>query len=314
MATDRRGPGLRGGVVPRLFVLGGAALWGTTGTTQAFAPAQATSASIGAARLVLGAVALVLVAAVMRGLADVRAYAAAGRRGATVAAMAAMAAYQVTFFAGVARTGVAVGTIVALGSAPVFAGVLGFALQGERPERRWALATLLAVVGCALLVAGGREAEVEPLGIWLALAAGASYATFAVASKVLLDTGLRPAGTMAVTFGGGAILLLPVLVGGDASWVLEPRGLAAAAWLGIATVGLAYLLFATGLRALPAATATTLTLAEPLTAGVLGVLLLAERPGPPAAAGVVLVAAGLVLLALRRPGAGGALPEPPTTR
>jgi DME family drug/metabolite transporter len=44
------------------------------------------------------------------------------------------------------------------------------------------------------------------------------------------------------------------------------------------------------------ATAGTLTLAEPATATVLGVVVLGERPGLVAAAGVALVAAGLVVL------------------
>ena len=55
-----------------------------------------------------------------------------------------MAAYQPLFFGGVARTGVAVGTMVGIGSAPVFAGLLGLLLRGERPGRRWAAATLSA--------------------------------------------------------------------------------------------------------------------------------------------------------------------------
>jgi DME family drug/metabolite transporter len=76
-----------------------------------------------------------------------------------------------------------------------------------------------------------------------------------------------------------------------------------ALWLGVATIAVAYTLFTWGLERLTAATAATLTLAEPLTAGILGTALLGERLAPAAVAGLVVLAAGLVLLAWgsRRP-------------
>mgnify|MGYP000854615606 CR=1 FL=1 len=45
---------------------------------------------------------------------------------------------------GVARAGVAVGTIVAIGSAPMLAGVLGLVILGERPTLRWMIAGMAA--------------------------------------------------------------------------------------------------------------------------------------------------------------------------
>ena len=72
-----------------------------------------------------------------------------------LAAVAAVSAYQLAFFAAVADTGVAVGTIVALGSAPTLAGLFEWLLDRRRPEPRWAVATALACVGVAL--AGARR-------------------------------------------------------------------------------------------------------------------------------------------------------------
>ena len=75
-----------------------------------------------------------------------------------IAGAAGVALYQVSFFAAVADTGVAVGTIVALGSAPTLAGALEWALHGRRPEARWVGATALACAGVALLaLAGGGD-------------------------------------------------------------------------------------------------------------------------------------------------------------
>ncbi len=60
----------------------------------------------------------------------------------------------------------------------------------------------------------------------------------------------------------------------------------------------AYLLFARGLTRVPAATAGTLSLAEPLTAAALGIVVLAERPSTSALGGALLLVIGLALTAV----------------
>lgn len=85
----------------------------------------------------------------------------------------AVAAYQACFFFGVARTGVAVGTVVALGIAPLATGLLGL-LLGERPDRRWTLATVGAVAGVVLLLADLRwllTAQGLLMVLWLGVVA-----------------------------------------------------------------------------------------------------------------------------------------------
>ena len=103
-------------------------------------------------------------------------------------------------------------------------------------------------------------------------------------------------------FSIGAIALVPTYVVRSLAWLPTARGVALAAFLGVVPTAIAYQLFARGLRHLPGSTVTTLTLAEPATAVVLGALVLGERPGARAVAGMALVGAGLVLLAgWRRP-------------
>ncbi|HWT25046.1 MAG TPA: EamA family transporter, partial [Solirubrobacteraceae bacterium] len=201
------------------------------------------------------------------------------------------------FFAAVDRTGVAVGTVVALGSAPAIAGVAGRIADGEPLTRRWAVATVLASAGVALLVAAGGGASVDPLGVALAVAAGGGYATYTVLAKRLLRAGHAPERVMAASFGLAALLLAPVLALGDTSWLLTGDGIALALFLGAIPTALAYVLFARGLRSLTPGETATLTLAEPLTATGLGILALGERPGALAAAGAGLVLAGLLALA-----------------
>ena len=84
---------------------------------------------------------------------------------------------------------------------------------------------------------------------------------------------------MGASFGIGAILLLPVLLTGTTAWLHTTDGIALALYLGLVPTALAYVLFARGLLRLDASEVTTLVLAEPLTATVLGALVLDERVG-----------------------------------
>ncbi len=274
-------------------MLAAAALWGTTGTAQALAPPGAQPAAVGAARLLVGGLALLAVAAVRRALFRNRHWPIWP----TLAAAGCMAGYQLCFFAGVARTGVAVGTMVAIGSAPVLAGALGFLIYGDRPVRKWFGATALAILGCSILAMANSELNVETTGILLALGAGACYATYTVASKRLLES-QPPEAAIAVVFCLGAFMLTPVLFLSDLSWLNQPRGQVVILHLGLVATAAAYILFARGLKIIPAATAVTLSLAEPLTAGLLGVLLLGEVLATSAWIGIALLFGGLALLAI----------------
>jgi drug/metabolite transporter, DME family len=219
--------------------------------------------------------------------------------GVGVAALA-MAAYQPLFFGGVARTGVAVGTVVGIGSSPVFAGVLGIGVRGERPGGRWLAATALALAGTGLLVGTGSSDDVDPAGIALALGAGLAYAVYVLASKLVLDAGWPPDALTVRVFGWAGLALVPVALVAGIGPLLSPGGLLMVAHLGIVTVAVAYVLFGRGLQGVGVGTAGTLTLAEPATAALLGIVVVGERFGGTTALGVALIATGLVVLVARR--------------
>jgi drug/metabolite transporter, DME family len=275
----------------RVQVLLAAVCFGTTGTAQALGPDGLAPTGVGAARILVGGSLLVLVALVMHGA---KALTRVSRGPALIAAVA-VAVYQLAFFAAVRDTGVAVGTIVAIGSGPMFAGAFEWALDRRVPSRSWALATALAIAGVTMLAGGG--AEISPIGVALAMIAGASYATYTLAAKRMLRDGHAPETVMAVAFGLGAVLLAPVLAGTGAGWLTHADGLGLAVFLGVVPTALAYLLFARGLKRLTAAETATLTLAEPLTAALLGVVVLSETLSAPAAVGAALVLAALLVLA-----------------
>jgi DME family drug/metabolite transporter len=142
----------------------------------------------------------------------------------------------------------------------------------------------------------GAAAPLEIFAVILPLIAGAGYAVYATASKHLLHLGDSVA-VAAIAFGGGALLLLPVLLVVDLRWLAEPRGAIVAIELGALATALAYILFSAALTRLPVSWGATLSLAEPLTASLLGLLLLGESLAPFQLAGAALVATGLIALA-----------------
>jgi DME family drug/metabolite transporter len=272
-----------------LPVLAAAALFGTVGTARALGP-DVPSAPLGALRLAVAAAGLVALAAWLGQRPG--AVAALARRPATWCAALGMAAFQVTFLEAVTRTGVALGTLVAIGSAPLFTGVLS-----RTVTRVWALATGIATVGLTLLVLGDGVAQVSGSGVALAAGAGLSYAVYTVAVKHMLDAGHDATASAAAAFVLAAALLAPTMIGSDLAWAGTPEGLATVLYLGLVPTTLAYALFNRGLEGLPARTVSTLGLTEPLVATALGVLVLDERLALVSALGALLVLVGLLLIA-----------------
>ncbi|HUR16449.1 MAG TPA: EamA family transporter [Candidatus Limnocylindrales bacterium] len=277
-----------------LSVLLAAVLFGTTGTAQALGPTSTTPLGVGAARLIVGGLALLLVLPVV-GVRRSEAFALWRSPSGLIAGLCT-ALYQVSFFAGVERAGVAIGTLVAIGSGPVFAGVLAGRLLGDRPSRAWIGATALCLVGLALLaLAGPGTPAVDLLGIALALVAGLGYAAYTVLAKMQLGAGHAPSAVVAAAFGLGGLILIPALVTQPVAWLAQPEGVALALYLGLATTTVAYLLFGRGLSVLQAGPVTTLVLAEPMVATILGTALLHEQLTIAGAVGTALIVVGILV-------------------
>ncbi|MFI6321280.1 DMT family transporter [Nonomuraea sp. NPDC050556] len=267
-------------------ILGAAVLWGTAGTAGLLITAD--SVGVAAARLVIGGVLLALLGG--------KALKSAIKPGLLLAALA-VAGYQLCFFAAIGRTGVAVGTVVAIGSGPVFTGLLSWLIHGRAPTRRWALGTTAAIAGCAaLLLGGGAQAVVS--GVLLALLGGLLYAFYAVMAAKAIGDGASSNAVMGVLFGGAAIVMLPVLLWTGVGWLAQPSALLAALYLGAGATALAYVLYGRGLRTTPVATAATLALAEPGVAALLGLVVLHESLTPLSITGLALLALSLVAVAL----------------
>ena len=284
-----------------VLALSAAMLWGTTGTSQHFAGAHLSSVWIGALRLVIAAGFFALLVAVTERKPPPRVREAGLWRRQLLAGVA-IALYNLAFFAGVRLAGVAVGTTIAIGSGPLFAGALQALVTRRPPVALWWLGTALAIGGGAAIAlgSGGGGARVDVSGLLLCLGAGLSYAVYTLTAKALSQHA-SPARASLWVFATAALIALP------AAWAIVPSGvgdLVAAgwrswlvvAWLGIVATGVSYLLFSSALRFVSAATGVALALAEPLTAFTLAVLVLGEPLRASGVAGIVLILAGLALV------------------
>ena len=279
------------------LILAAAVLFGTSGTAQALAPEGAQASVVGIVRLSVGGVFLLLLTTLQGGWGSQERWPLL----VTLCTAACMAVLQLCFFGAIARTGVALGTTIFIGSYPVFAGLLGLLVQRERPSRHWVLTTTLAIIGCSLLIGAGSRIETDLLGVILALGAGSAYAIYSVLVKGLL-VGRSTVAVIAVVFCLGALFLSPFLASANLHWLTQPSGIAVSLYLGLVSAAAPYWLFARGVKTVPVSTAATLSLAEPFTAGLLGVFFLGEQLTPPAFVGMGLLLGSLLLLTIA-PGA-----------
>jgi DME family drug/metabolite transporter len=287
-----------------LLVVLAAMCWGTSGISGAIVAERTDLGPLDIAwhRMAIGAVALLAGHLVTRRRRP--AAAAPLARGTAVRLLligAGLAAYQLAYFAAVATAGVSIATLVALGLAPLLIAV-GAALLGHgRPDRATLVALVVALTGLVLLVgisAGADTGTTVVLGALMAVGSALGYAVVTLAG-----TGV-PAGVPVTLAGfvGGAVLLTPVALIVGLRFTGEPVALAVLLYLGLVPSALAYTMFFTGLRSVPGAVASIVTLLEPLTATALATAFLGERLAPGALAGGLLVLAAVAGLYLRRMG------------
>ncbi|WIE76504.1 EamA family transporter [Curtobacterium sp. MCSS17_007] len=305
-------------------VLVAAAVWGTTGTATHFAPGVPAFV-FGAVTFGLGGILL----AATTGRSALHAVARPGTRSWVLLGAVSLVVYAVAFYAALAGAGVALGTTVAIGSSPLFAGLVEWGADGRRVTGRWTVATLVSVVGMVVVTLARSEAPGDGsllLGLGSALLAGLTYATYswavargmhAASPPVPVPAALSGAvsgsaigvggrGVVGAVFGLAAVplVVLAAVAGRDAlavggNWPVF-------AYLALVPTVLGHSLYAVGLRRVSASVATLLSLFEPVVAAVLAVLVVGEHLGALGWVGIALVVLGLALLSL--PGRARAAP------
>jgi len=294
-ASALSSPGSQASLRPVALVLAAAMLWGTTGTAQHFAPAQLSPYWVGGLRMVMAALFFVALALVMdRG--HHKDKTSPMRWGRVLFCGLCMAVYNLSFFAGVKASGVALGTALAIGSGPIWAGLMQAVVQKRMPSPMWWLGTCIGVGGGIVMALAATDRNHLPwAGMALCLLAGLSYAAYALVNQALVIEG-RVATVNAWVFTCSALISLPVaaMLGGPLT--MNASGWAVVIYLGMVATGLAYLLFSAALRHISGATGVTLALAEPVTAFALAIWVVGEAPSAMAFWGLGGVLAGLLLV------------------
>lgn len=291
------------------FVSAAAVLWGTTGTAQSLGAGGLSPFWVGAAQLAVSSLFLGALLAVSH-------WRLRGRAGQGVArvqpllpnpvhlglrpawfllASMGIGGYSIFFYEGVTLTGVAVGTAVAIGSGPIWAGLMQALVLRAPLSALWWAGTLVSVAGGAAMVMARGGATLSWSGLALCLLAGLSYAGYALINKRLV-THMSPRVVNFYVFTGAACMAVPIALvqSGLPQWSLA--AVLVVVYLGVVVSGLAHMLFSIGLRSISGPTGVTLSLIEPVAAFVLAVWVVGERQPLQSWLGLLAVLAGLMLV------------------
>jgi DME family drug/metabolite transporter len=206
------------------------------------------------------------------------------------------AIYQTAYYAAIPYAGLALATVVTLGTGPILIAVGSWLFLRERLGLLCASLILVSLVGLVLLVHPSGP-SVSPTGVALCLLSAAGYAAVTLLRRASRSTD-DPLDAALGGFLVGAVLVLPValaegLLPTSGSWD-GTAGLLA--YLAVFPTALAYVAFFSGLRSVSATTASMVALVEPVAAAALGVAILHEHLSMSGYAGGVLLLLAVVAL------------------
>ncbi|CAH6816391.1 Permease of the drug/metabolite transporter (DMT) superfamily [Vibrio chagasii] len=262
-----------------LAILFASILWGTTGTAASFAP-DLSPLAVGAFSMGVGGL-------MQAGLAYRKVLFAfdkllQNKRLLAVSALA-LAVYPLAFYSSMKLSGVAIGTVVSIATAPFFSALLECLISKKNNiNKRWLTSFSIGVVGIGLLVFSESSStnesgdDLKLLGIALGLLAGLCYAIYSWATKALIDKGIKSQAAMGSIFGLGAMLLLPTLWFTGENLFSSQINVLVISYLTLIPQCLGYIAFSFGLRHVTASSANLLTLFEPVVAAVLAVCVVGE--------------------------------------
>ena len=262
-----------------LAILFASILWGTTGTAASFAP-DLSPLAIGAFSMGVGGL-------MQAGLAYRKILFAfdkllQNKKLLAVSALA-LAVYPLAFYSSMKLSGVAVGTVVSIATAPFFSALLECLISKKNNiNKRWLTSFSIGVVGIGLLVFSESSStnesgdDLKLLGIALGLVAGLCYAIYSWATKALIDKDIESQAAMGSIFGLGAMLLLPTLWFTGENLFSSQINVLVISYLTLIPQCLGYIAFSFGLRHVTASSANLLTLFEPVVAAVLAVCVVGE--------------------------------------
>ena len=270
----------------------GNGLAGLAGTVAAIYTISSSPAVVGFLRLSIGAISLLVLAPLVGG--KIKNLLGLLKRPGIWVMAATSASYQAFFFASVERSGVATAALVTVGCIPPSAGIVGWLILRERPNKIWFFATTVGVTG--LVIRSLSELEIgDSKGLLFAIVAGVGIGAYLNAAKIEIRAGGHPMQLPGMAYLLGSLGLL-VIVRADllaVNW--NTKAIGVALFLGVVTMGLANALQILGMRGITPGVAATMMLSDPVAAAILGVVVLGEVLTTQGAIGLALVIIGLAM-------------------
>ena len=270
----------------------GNGLAGTAGTVAAIYAINTPSPVIGFVRLFIGAITLLILAPFLGGKLS-QLPRLITRPGVWIMG-ASSASYQVFFFASVDRTGVATAALITVGCIPVSAGIVGWIFLRERPSKIWYISTAIAISGLVVASLGELQTN-DATGLIFAVVAGSGIGAYINAAKIEVRAGGHSSQLPGMAFLLGSIGLFFVVRSDLLQMEWTTQTILLAVYLGAVTMGIANGIQMLGLRGISPGVASTMMLADPVTAAVLGVVVLGEAVTLNGTVGLILVVIGLAM-------------------
>lgn len=256
-----------------------AILWGTTGTAATFVP-DLSPLAIGAFAMGVGGilqclVAIKSIAHQYKLLINNWSYLLIGGLAVTV--------YPLAFYSSMKMSGVAIGTVITIGSAPLISALLEYYFDNQKLTYKWLYGSIVGVIGMVLL--SFTDSSIDninsnsqiTIGIVLGIIAGLTYSIYSWSAHHLMAKGASSFATMGAIFGVGGLFLTPVLIMTGApllhSWVNASVGV----YMALIPMFIGYVFYGIGLSRIKASTATAITLIEPVIAALLAIILVGEK-------------------------------------
>jgi DME family drug/metabolite transporter len=273
-------------------------LWGTTGTAASYSP-DVSSLAIGAFSMGIGGVLLVITA---RNKLLINYRVMLEQPVVLILGAISVAIYPIAFYSSMRMSGIAVGTVVSIATAPFFAVILECLISKKNISLQWMLSFLIGAIGIVLLTLGREKSdstiysiEQHSIGILLGCIAGLTYAVYSWAARRFIESGIDSQSSMSGLFGCAALLLLPSLWFTGDNLFSSLTNTLVSLYMAVIPMFLGYLLFGFGLNFIDASKATLITLIEPLIATVLAVFIIGERFNVIGWVGVALVSLCLLM-------------------
>ncbi|MBE7033974.1 MAG: hypothetical protein E7406_07090 [Ruminococcaceae bacterium] len=206
------------------------------------------------------------------------------------------------YFSSMELTSVSTG-VVLMYTAPILVMLFSVTFLGEKLTKVKAASVVFMLVGCGLVsgIIGG--IEFNPLGIVLGFLSGVSYAAYNIFTKIEMKHKSNPITANFYCF------LFATLVG---ILISEPQEIPVfiaknpvvtiplTAGMGIVTCILPYLFYTMALKNIPAGTASSMAILEPMSATVFSVAILNEQLHLTSVLGIILILGSVLVLSKQK--------------